>query len=85
MYRVELSPDAQDAYAKADRPLAKKIARCLAQLEQDPRASNNSKALVGPRAGQWRYQMGGWRAIYKIHDDRLEVMVIEIGPRGSVY
>lgn len=37
MYEVLLHPDAQNVYANADKALAKKIARCLQQLEQNPR------------------------------------------------
>jgi len=37
MYEVVLHPDAQKVYINADKALAKKIARCLQQLEQTPR------------------------------------------------
>jgi mRNA interferase RelE/StbE len=36
MYEVLLYPDAQAAYASADKALAKKIAKFLQQLEQTP-------------------------------------------------
>ncbi|MEZ2227632.1 type II toxin-antitoxin system RelE/ParE family toxin [Microcoleus sp.] len=36
MYEVLLHPDAQKVYVNADKSLAKKIARCLEQLEQTP-------------------------------------------------
>jgi mRNA interferase RelE/StbE len=36
MYEVLLYPDAQSAYASADKALAKKIAKFLQQLEQTP-------------------------------------------------
>jgi hypothetical protein len=42
MDEVLLHPDAQTVYANADQALAKKIARCLQQLEQTPRSSPNS-------------------------------------------
>lgn len=34
MYEVLLHPDAQKVYLNVDKVLAKKIARCLQQLEQ---------------------------------------------------
>jgi mRNA interferase RelE/StbE len=34
MYEVLLHPDAQKVYVDADKALAKKIARCLQQLEK---------------------------------------------------
>ncbi|MDZ7967581.1 MAG: hypothetical protein RM368_21950 [Nostoc sp. DedSLP03] len=46
MYEVLLHPDVQEFYVNADKALAKKIARCLQQLEQTPRRSHpNIKAL----------------------------------------
>ena len=35
MYEILLHPDDQKVYAKADKALAKKIAKCLQQLEQE--------------------------------------------------
>ena len=43
MYEVILHPDAQKVYINADKALAKKIARCLQQLEQTPSRIPTSK------------------------------------------
>jgi mRNA interferase RelE/StbE len=43
MFEVILSPEAAEFYGKADPPLARKLARCFAQLERDPRRHNNIK------------------------------------------
>nr|WP_238718011.1 hypothetical protein [Petrachloros mirabilis] len=42
MYEVFLHPDAQKVYINVDKALAKKIARCLQQLEQTPHFHPNS-------------------------------------------
>ncbi|MEH2210205.1 type II toxin-antitoxin system RelE family toxin [Nostoc sp.] len=55
MYEVLLHPDAQKVYVNADKALAKKIARCLQQLEQTPRSHPNIKALKGDYIGYYRY------------------------------
>ncbi len=47
MYEVLLHPDAQEVYVNTDKALAKKTTRCLEQLEQNPRAHPNIKALKG--------------------------------------
>jgi len=52
MFEVILSPEAQAFYAAADRPLAQKLAKCLKQLEHDPRHHNNIKRLSGALAGR---------------------------------
>jgi hypothetical protein len=51
MYEVLLHPDAEKVYADADKVLARKIARCLQQLEQTPRSHPNIKALNGSYVG----------------------------------
>jgi mRNA-degrading endonuclease RelE of RelBE toxin-antitoxin system len=45
MYEVLLHPDTTKVYAKADKPLANKIAKCLQKLEQEPRLHPNIKLL----------------------------------------
>ena len=60
MYEVILSPEAHVFYDKADPPLARKLSRCFAQVEHDPRRHNNIKRLSGKMAGCLRYRLGDW-------------------------
>ena len=85
MYEVLLHPDAQNVYANADKALAKKIARCLQQLEQNPRTHSNIKALKGDFAGLYRYRMGDYRVIYSIEDEVVRVFVVAIAHRSEAY
>jgi mRNA interferase RelE/StbE len=85
MYEILLHPDAQKVYLNADRPLAKKIARCLQQLEQTPRLHPNIKALKGDYAGYYRYRIGDYRVIYSIENEIVQVFVIAIAHRGEAY
>ncbi|HLL88803.1 MAG TPA: type II toxin-antitoxin system RelE/ParE family toxin, partial [Tepidisphaeraceae bacterium] len=85
MYSVELSREAQRFYDRADRPLARKLARCFASLEREPRQGNNVKALTGPLVGAYRYRVGDVRVVYTIDDRAITVFVITIAKRGDVY
>lgn len=85
MYEVLLSPDAQKTYQRANRGLAKKIARCLEQLEQNPRLHPNIKALKGELSGYYRYRLGDYRLLYRINDEHVQVVVIAIAHRSKVY
>ena len=76
---------ARDFYAAADRPLARKLARCFAQLEREPRRHNNIKRLSGKFAGRLRYRIGDWRVIYRIDDQANRVLVLAIAHRRDVY
>jgi mRNA interferase RelE/StbE len=85
MYEVLLHPDAQNVYANADKALAKKITRCLQQLEQNPRSQPNIKALKGDLAGLYRYRIGDYRVIYSIEDEIVRVFVVAIAHRSQAY
>lgn len=49
----------------------------------DPR--QHGKGLVSNRSGQWRYRIGDYRVITEIQDDKVIVLVLEIGHRREVY
>ena len=83
-WQADFGPRAQRALKKLDRQTA---ARLVAYLEQtianDPRA--RGKALTGELSGFWRYRVGDWRLICRLEDERLVVLVIDVGHRREVY
>ncbi len=85
MFEVLLLPEAEKFYKKAQRPLAKKLARCFARLEADPRKHANIKPLTGPLAGSYRYRTGEFRVLYKIDDAAHAVYVYKIVHRREAY
>lgn len=53
-------------------------------LAQDPHAPNaNVKALRGRPAS--RLRVGDWRVIYEFDKGRIVVLVLDIGPHGSIF
>jgi mRNA interferase RelE/StbE len=85
MFEVILSPEAQEFFAAVDRTLAKKLARCFAQLEREPRRHNSIKLLTGKLAGRRRYRLGDWRVIFSIDAERNMVLVLSIAHRREIY
>jgi mRNA interferase RelE/StbE len=88
MYELVLSREAQRFYQRCDQPAARKLARCFAALEQDPRpprAGNNVKPLKGPFTGSIRYRVGDLRVVYTINGATRTVFVITIADRKDVY
>jgi mRNA interferase RelE/StbE len=71
---------ALEAIPKRDR---ERIVAKIELLEGDPRPPG-SKALAGA-PGLHRIRVGHYRAIYRIHDDVLVVIVVKIGHRREVY
>jgi len=85
MFEVILAPEAQAFFADADKPLARKLSRCFAELEREPRRHNNIKRLTGKYSGLSRYRVGDWRIIYRIDDGASRVLVLSIANRREVY
>lgn len=86
-WTIELTSTATRQLAKLDRPVAQRIRNFLqkrvAALE-DPRSIGQK--LQGKMLGEfWKYRAGDYRLITKIEDDRLLVLVLEIGHRRENY
>jgi mRNA interferase RelE/StbE len=82
-YRIELTRDALRALAKLDKPVRRRVQGAIDRLGDDPRPAGMI-ALRGA-AGAFRIRVGDYRVIYVLHDDRLLVVVIDIGHRRDVY
>jgi len=50
----------------------------------DPYAPNNNLTKLQRRSG-YRLGVGDWRVIYELQDDRLVMLVLEVGSRGGIY
>ena len=82
-YRVEMERSVERNFCRLPRNLIAKLLKAIRSLEENPRPPGCRK-LTG-RNDTYRIRVGDWRIIYQIHDDRLIVLVIEVGPRGGVY
>lgn len=85
-YRVELTERAKKTIKKLDKYTAKMILSWLRKnLEgcKDPRS--HGKGLTANRSGQWRYRIGDYRLIADIQDDKVLILVLEIGHRRDIY
>lgn len=49
----------------------------------NPRA--HGKGLAANRAGEWRYRVGAHRIIAHIDDEKIAILILEIGHRRDIY
>ena len=49
----------------------------------DPRV--HGKALTANRSGQWRYRVGDYRILAEIQDNKLVLILIDVGHRKDIY
>jgi mRNA interferase RelE/StbE len=87
VWKVELTPAARRSLAKIDRQAAERILRFLterAAKQSEPREL--AIPLHGPEnRGLWRYRIGDYRAIVRIENDVMTILVVEIGHRREIY
>jgi mRNA interferase RelE/StbE len=85
VWTLEFSDRSRKQFKKLGQTEADRILRVLddiAELE-DPRSRGH--ILTGNLGGLWRYRIGDWRVIARIEDQRLIIIVLEVGHRREVY
>ncbi len=85
-WTVEFLHTAQIQIAKLDRPIQQRISsyfRNRVLTAHDPRELG--KMLRGDKGGLWRFRIGDYRAICKIEEERLLVLVLDVGHRREIY
>lgn len=83
---VKFDPRALRELESLDRVAQKRLVRFFRDrlLKMDcPRDSG--KAMVGDKAGLWRYRIGDFRAICRVRDEDQSVLVLRIAHRKDVY
>ena len=86
IYHVEFSKSALKDLKKLDKATAsliigwirKKLDGC-----ENPRAFG--KGLTANRSRQWRYRVGDYRIIASIQDEKITIVVINVGHRKDIY
>ena len=84
MYTVITTRSFNKAIAKLPTNWQKRTVAKIKEVAVNPHApSNNLTKLQGREA--YRLRVGDWRVIYELHDDRLVMVILEVGPRGGIY
>jgi mRNA interferase RelE/StbE len=84
MYKVVTTRSFAKALSRLPVTWQKRIVEKIKAVAADPYASHNNVSRLQGRDG-YRLRIGEWRVIYELHDDRLELWALEVGPRGGIY
>ena len=85
-YRVEFTNEALKQLKKLDPSIAALIIGWLRKnIDNCDNPRVHGKALSSNRKGQWRYRVGDYRILADIQDEKLVILVIDIGHRKDVY
>lgn len=85
-YKVEFTETSEKDLKKLDKHIAKLIKKWIETNlidTEDPR--KNGKTLTGNLKGLWRYRVGSFKIIAEIRDEKLIILIIEIGDRKMIY
>ncbi len=85
-YHVELTATAKKELQKLDHHTAALITGWMRKnLEgcSDPRL--HGKCLTANHSGQWRYRIGDYRLIAEILEDRVVILIFNVGHRRNIY
>jgi mRNA interferase RelE/StbE len=84
MYRVRLLNAASKAFAKVDKPAARRIVDRVEWLAGNL-TDTNLEALTGEFEGLFKLRVGDYRVVYEIiHEEKL-IMIHAIGHRRDIY
>lgn len=82
-FRIELSATAERQLRKLDTQGRRRVVERIRDLGRDPHPVGCRK-LRG-YDDVWRVRVGVFRIIYSVEDDRLLVIVLQVGHRRAVY
>jgi mRNA interferase RelE/StbE len=84
MYSVVTTKTFEKALKKLPANWQERILAKIREVAAAPYAANINLMKLQGRAG-YRLRVGDWRVIYELQDDRLVMLVLEVGPRGGIY
>ena len=85
-YTVTFTKEALKQLKKMDKASAALILGWIRKnLEGCDNPGIHGKGLTANRSGQWRYKVGDYRIIAEIYDDKVVILVLNIGHRRDVY
>jgi mRNA interferase RelE/StbE len=82
-YEIIFTRRAEKVFQRLPADLTRRLDRAIRALGDNPRPSGYRK-LVGEE-NLYRIRVGDWRIVYSIEDSKLIIVVVEVGPLGSVY
>ena len=86
IYHVEFTKYALKELKKIDKTTASLIIGWIRKnLEGCDNPRIHGKGLTADKSGQWRYRVGDYRIIAQIRDERVTILVINIGHRREIY
>lgn len=86
IYSVEYTEKARKSLRKLDHSVLVMINAWIEKNligTSNPRA--HGKGLTANLSGFWRYRVGNYRILAEIQDDKVVILIVDVGHRSSIY
>ncbi len=85
-YRVEFTKAAVKELKKLDKSTAAMLLGWIRKnLEGCSAPRQHGKGLTANRSGQWRYRVGDYRLLANIQDDKILILIVNVGHQSEIY
>lgn len=85
-YHVEFTKEALKKFKKLDKYTASLIVGWIRKnLENCENPRIHGKGLIENRSGQWKYRVGDYRIIALIEDEKVTILIVDVGHRKEIY
>lgn len=85
-YKVEYTKQAVKQLKKLDKPTASLIIGWIEKnLVECENPRQYGKGLVANHRGEWRYRIGNYRLIADIQDEKITILILNVGHRREIY
>lgn len=85
-YTVEFTERALKDLKKLDRHTAALILGWIRKnLENCENPRQYGKGLTANKSGQWRYRVGDYRLLAEIEENKIRILILNVGHRRDVY
>lgn len=86
IYKIEYSDRAKKQIKKLDKQTQALIKGWIERnLIGTSNPRQHGKGLTANRSGEWRYRVGDYRILAKIQDNKVIILILEVGHRKSIY
>jgi len=86
MYHVEFTKSALKELRKLDKATSSLIIGWIKKnIEGCENPRLHGKGFSADKSGQWRYRVGDYRILALIQDEKVTILIINVGHRRDVY
>ena len=84
-WKIEFQKKALKQLRSLDAQVAIRVKNDMLYFAAQPNPRDFATPLAGNWNGHWRFRMGDYRAICRIDDGKLLILVVKVGHRKEVY